>query len=342
MGGVAEPLHGAARRKYCLELPCFVHGKNGGGMYLYGLHVPGLQPVNALTGFRDLPWHEVALEQHVDGPPTSRGFSWSEGVMTYGASDDFCIQVTRHPRLSVRISAVREISAAELVHPVMVVVGAAVAWWTGRLSFHAAAVVMNGRAWVLLASPGGGKSTLATCLRGRGHAVLSDDLVVLDGRTVLAGPRSADLREGAVEHLTPADSEYLPWRKRWRAPLGPAPHEVPLGGFVVLEWGDAVETRPADAAERLRALARFDGLLRGPVTPTDFLDLVDVPSYVVRRPPEWSALDATVSSLEELAATVVHGEPGVLREHQGMERRGGLAPGGEEPIGVEEFGDLGR
>jgi hypothetical protein len=310
-------------------------------MYLYGLHVPRLQSVNALTGFRHLPWHEVGLERHVDGPLAPEGFSWSEGAMTYGAPGHFCIEVIRHPRLSVRINAVREMTTAEIVHPVMTVVGATAAWWTGRLSFHAAAVVIDGRAWVLLGSPGGGKSTLAACLRQRGHAVLSDDLVVLDGRTVLAGPRSADLREAAVEQLTSTDAEFLPWRRRWRAPLGLAPHEVPLGGFVILEWGDTVETRPTDAAERLRAFARFDGLLQGPVTPTAFLDLVDVPSHVLRRPADWSALDASAASLEELAAAPVHREPRVLGEHQGGERRGGLAPRGDQPIGIEEGGDLG-
>jgi hypothetical protein len=317
-----------------------VHGKNGDGMYLYGLHVPALQSVNALTGSRDLRWHEVALGQHVDGPPTTTGFSWSDDAVTYGAPDDFGVEVTRRPGLCVRVTSGREMSTAEIVHPVMTFAGAAAAWWTGRLSFHAAAVVMDGRAWVLLASPGGGKSTLAACLRARGHPILSDDLAVLDGRTVLAGPRSADLRQGAAEHLTPARLEYLPWRKRWRTDLGAAPHEVPLGGFVLLEWGDAVETRRAGAVERLRAFARFDGLRQGPATATAFLDLLDVPSYVVRRPHQWSALDATAASLEALAAALPDGEPRVLDEHQGVERRGGFCPGGGESIGIEERADL--
>jgi hypothetical protein len=46
---------------------------------------------------------------------------------------------------------------------------------------HAAAVVLEGRAFVLAGSEGSGKSTFAALAESRGARVLSDDLVLLDG-----------------------------------------------------------------------------------------------------------------------------------------------------------------
>jgi hypothetical protein len=273
-------------------------------VYLYGLNVSGLTSRNVLTGSRELPWHEVMLEQTViDDLPTTTGVSWSEESVTLDVASAFRVDVTRRRQFAARVSGSEPMGVAELVHPIMVFVGAAVAWWTGRHSFHAATVVLRGRAWLLLGTAHGGKSTLAACLHARGHEVLGDDLAVLDGRTVLAGPRFADLRESAAAQLGVGRlQQTIPGRDRWRTGLGTAPYEVPLGGMVVLEWGDTLEACRADPAQRLSTLAAFDALGRGPVSPTAFLDLLDVPSYVVRRPREWSALDATASAIEEVAS----------------------------------------
>jgi hypothetical protein len=266
---------------------------------------------------------------------------WSDRVVTLRAEGQFSVEVSRDPELSVCVRSPERLGSAEIVHPVMAFVAAVVASWTGRLSFHAAAVVLRGRAWLLMAPPGGGKSTLAACLRSCGQVVLSDDLAVLDGRTVLAGPRSADLREGAATHLGSGDLMRTGAdRMRWRTDLGGAPYEVPLGGLVGLEWGDGLELRPARVAEVLQLLAAADGLGRGPVTPTGFLDLLDVPAYVLRRAPSWEVLDATLESIEAVAAAVTGGQPGVLEQQHGGEDGIGRSPGGGQALIVDHLGDV--
>lgn len=272
-------------------------------MYLYGLRVPALGSQNVLVGSRNLPWHEVDLHQQTGTAPTATAVTWTDDVVTLDAAGRFSVDVVRGSRYAVRVRAMHPLPRAALVHPVMTFVGAVVASWTGRLSFHAAAVVIDGRAWLLLAHPGGGKSTLAACMRARGHAVLGDDLAVLDGCTVLAGPRSADLREEAAAHLAAGRLHRgLAGRERWRTDLGAAPHEAPLGGIVTLDWADGFSMRRPGVAERLGILATFDALGRGAVRPSAFLDLLDVPVYQIRRPSDWSGLDATLSSVEDVAA----------------------------------------
>lgn len=271
-------------------------------MYLYGLKVLALGSRNVLAGSRNLPWHEVDLHQRAGMPPADTAVTWTDDVVTLDAGGHFSVEVVRAPRFAVRVTSGHPLATPALVHPVMAFVGAVVASWTGRLSFHAAAVVIQGRAWLVLAHPGGGKSTLAVTMRAHGHAVLSDDLAVVDGRTVLAGPRSADLREEAAAHLAIGRLHHaLAGRERWRTDLGTAPYEAPLGGMVTLEWAEGFSLRRPGVAERLGILATFDALGRGLVRPSAFLDLLDVPLYEIRRARDWSGMDATLSSIEDLA-----------------------------------------
>ncbi len=61
---------------------------------------------------------------------------------------------------------------------------AALAWRLpsrGGMLLHAAAVTLDGRAFLLAGSEGSGKSTFAALAESRGARVLSDDLVLLDG-----------------------------------------------------------------------------------------------------------------------------------------------------------------
>lgn len=100
---------------------------------------------------------------------------------------------------------------------------------------HAAIIERRGRAAILAAPPGSGKSTLTAALIGRGWRLLSDELTLIDPSRGLAvaiarpvslknasidlirgftagaviGPRIEDTAKGAVAHLKPpADSVY--------------------------------------------------------------------------------------------------------------------------------------
>lgn len=270
-------------------------------MDMYGLRVPALSPGRARSGSRRLPWHDLELDVVRADPPHETRATTTDSSATLEVAGDLRVHVTRHP-LAARISAARPISTNELIHPLMVYVGAAVAHWTQRTSFHAAAVVLGGKAWLFLGPPHAGKSTLAASLHARGHVVMADDLAVLDDRTVLAGPPVADLREAAARHLaTKAVVSSGRGRIRWRADLGDAPYEVPLGGFVSLAWSEKTQMRRADAAERLTALARSDALWSGPVTTTAFLDLLDAPFYVLERKEDWATMGDVIRIIEGLA-----------------------------------------
>ncbi len=78
---------------------------------------------------------------------------------------------------------------------------------------HGSALVMGGRAVVLIGPKSSGKSTTTTALLGRGHALLSDDITGLDFLEqevqVRSGYPGVRLRPGSVNHLF-GDVEALP------------------------------------------------------------------------------------------------------------------------------------
>ena len=272
--------------------------------FLYGLDMPHLGDAASLTGPRNESWFPVDLRLESGGAPPGTAFTASDDRAELAVAGDLTVHVHRDPAFTAVVTSPVPVAASRLVHPVLAFVGAVVARWTDRVPLHAASVVVGGRAWLLAAPPEGGKSTAAACLAERGHPVLADDLTVLAGRTVLAGPRSADLREPTVTALerlrSGADAVA---GGRWRRSLGAAPHEAPLGGIVLLGWGERFEVRQLGAVERLAALAEHDALSQGPATPAAFLDLLDVPMYAVRRPRSWDALESSLSALEQLLLT---------------------------------------
>lgn len=127
----------------------------------------------------------------------------------------------------------------ELVHPGLSPVGVMFAHWQGREAFHAGGFVVDGRVWGLLGGHGSGKSTTLAGLAGAGVEVMTDDVLVIQGRTAFAGPRCIDLRPDAarqVEHRT-----GLPVRARAsarrRLSLAQTKCTAPVAGWVELRWG---------------------------------------------------------------------------------------------------------
>ena len=113
------------------------------------------------------------------------------------------------------------------------------------LIVHAASLEKGGRALVLPAPPGSGKSTLCAALMLSGWRLLSDELTLIDINTGLLhplarpvnlknesidiiaqtfpeaifGPRVPDTQKGCISHLKPTrqsiDATHLPARARW-------------------------------------------------------------------------------------------------------------------------------
>jgi hypothetical protein len=136
----------------------------------------------------------------------------------------------------------------ELVHPHLAPGAAVLARWLGRETLHAGAVLAGGGAWAMLGDRESGKSSTLDWLAAHGHPVLADDLLVLDGSDVLAGPRCIDLRADAAQRLGAGEPlGVVGTRERWRLRLGPLASSAPLRGWGILDWGDDVAVEPVRA-----------------------------------------------------------------------------------------------
>ena len=160
------------------------------------------------------------------------------------------------PGGSVRLFLSRNVARCDLAHPYLSVTGMLDAYWGDGLGLHAGAVVIDGRAWVIVAAKGGGKTTTLALLDRAGHPVLADDLSVVGPQLeVHRGPRFLDLRQDVAERLAIGeDRGYIGMRRRWRHRISDAPLTAPLGGVVVPVWGDPF-VDPVQGAGRLEALA---------------------------------------------------------------------------------------
>jgi hypothetical protein len=187
-----------------------------------------------------------------------------------------------------------------IVHPLLTAAGVIFAWWHGFEALHAGAFATPEGAWALLGEQGAGKSSMLARLALAGRPVLTDDLLIVDGKLALAGPRCLDLRE---DGLGPAGLEAMtePVRgsERHRLRLGPVEPEVPLRGWILLSWGNDLELRPLSPTERLEQLSaqrnvqgiRVDGLLQ----------LARLPAWELKRPLEWDSFEPAVHQVLELA-----------------------------------------
>jgi hypothetical protein len=143
-----------------------------------------------------------------------------------------------------------------------------------------------------------GKSSTLAWLALRDHAVLTDDVLVLDGEAAFAGPRAIDLREETAERFgIGAALGVVGSRERWRVGLPQLPARVPFRGWIFLSWGDRVAARRLRASECLGPLLASLTLRMDPATPRDVLDLAALPAWSLQRPREWERLEEGMECL---------------------------------------------
>lgn len=269
-------------------------------MLAYGLWIPDL-----LSGEDEQPvpagWAKLSIEQRAGLAPVEDVDLVGDDRASFSAPGRLLLTVERDPLRAV-ITAPAPVDDASLIHPLLAFVGAAAARWQGRSAFHAAAVVLDGGAWLLLGNAGSGKSTTASYLHALGVPVLADDLSVIDGATVLAGPRVGDLRAEAAERFGRGVELDAPLgRSRWREVYADVPPVVPLSGFVVLAWGEDFVVDRVAPKDRLAVLGGSDALQLAPSAHRAFLDLLPVPMWRVTRRAGWVDLDSTTDALHQLA-----------------------------------------
>lgn len=254
----------------------------------YGLRVSGLD----LEGSgREAPesWPEWSLSQIV-GPADDRpGLDVWPAEARIGLPGIGEMWLDRQER-SITLRANAHWSGEALLHPVLAPAAAVIAHWMRRSSLHAAAVVVDGGAWGLLAERGGGKSTTAALFADRGCGLLTDDLLVAEGETCFAGPAAVDLRAEAAAQLGGRPLGRLGNRERWRKPLPVGALEAPLSGWIELRWSDGpAAVACADVSDRLQILSHHAGL---PLSGENLLALADRPMLRFTRPhsvAHWSA-----------------------------------------------------
>jgi hypothetical protein len=190
-----------------------------------------------------------------------------------------------------------------LVHPYLAPVALIMSRWLGREGMHGGGVVAGGGVWAVLGHKTAGKSTMLAWLASSGVPVFSDDVLVIDDGIVLAGPRSIDLRREAARRLGAGEPlGRVGARSRWRLPLGPVPAELPLKGWITLEWGDEIAIRELRGAERLAALLPHRGVRLAPTEPGALLRLSTLPHLQLVRPRRWGSLPDVTERLVDAIA----------------------------------------
>jgi hypothetical protein len=190
-----------------------------------------------------------------------------------------------------------------LVHPLLTPPLSIIARWRGDIALHAGGFFANNRAWGLLGQKKAGKSTVLAELGRLGHPLLADDLFVLNGKSVRAGPACVDLRPDAAKRIPEARFiGEIGTRARYRlsTPLGPA--RSALAGFFLLDWSrdGVVSIDRIPAAEGMHVLYKHEYLaILGPTDPNKILDLLEVPVWRVRRPRNWNLMGNVISRILE-------------------------------------------
>jgi hypothetical protein len=277
-----------------LQLPPIVSGvhRNGseqsfGSLGAYGLVLTGLDGAHAFMRpqANDAPVFRVQVEVDTlhEGP----------SILTRESADIRLIGGGRLRLERGRDEAVYFLTDRptdeELLHPYLAP-AAALRWqWSGREALHAGAVGVGSGAILLLGAKESGKSTTLSWLATVGQAaVLTDDLAVMDGMEVMAGPRSIDLR------IDPGGAsprgQVVRRGERDRLQVAGGPSTLPVIGLAVLEWGDDLGFTSIPFADRLDVIARNRTFPQVPADPLAMFDLASVPMIRASRPKDMGRL----------------------------------------------------
>lgn len=268
----------------------------GGRAAAYGLRIDGIPPSTAAVEAAPEAWPLVRVRQSVgeDDPaePADGRTSTSFPLVTGGRLDLDAGAATAHFRTP------GVLSADDLLHPYFAPAAAWFSHWFGRHSFHAGAVVLGGKAYAVLGDKKAGKSSLLAWLSGAGFTVLADDLVVVDGGSVLTGPRCIDLRSATVEALRQArPGVAVRGGSRHRVTLAQTKLEWPLGGWVFLRWGEVTSMSVVPPRDRLARLGGHRAFRVPPLNPADLVTFAALPAWDLARPRGWDLMDEVVGVL---------------------------------------------
>jgi hypothetical protein len=228
-----------------------------------------------------------------------------ENRIATGRRGDSLLEVRGDPA-AIRIDLPETVSDEALVHPLLTVPISILARWRGDLTLHAGAFEHAGRAWGVVGGREAGKSTTLARLSQRGCPLLADDLLVLDGDDVRAGPTCVDLRPDVAQRIPGARSMgEVGGRERFRLSTPEGAVRASLAGIFLLEWGQDEGVRVDQIAppEALQVIFRQEYIaLLGPTDPAKVLELMKAPMWRVSRPRDWSRADEVIDEVLAVAA----------------------------------------
>jgi hypothetical protein len=262
-------------------------------------------PGRGAYGFRLLGITESDLLNHAEADwkvlELAQASGRSSGAPEYVGRDDALIKfrtggeaaIERDPCRAV-ITKPRPLTDDELVHPYLAPIAAVASFWLGRESFHAGGIVGADGVWGVLGDRRAGKSTLLAWLAQQGFGVFCDDVLVLDGHDVLAGPRSIDLREDASRELGAGEPLGRVGRRlRWRLTLPAVEGRLPLRGWILLRWGRPARLSILPPSQRVPVLAAARAVRIPPQDPAALLRFAALPMWEIRRPRGFEATTHT-------------------------------------------------
>lgn len=270
-----------------------------GGRSVYGLRVFGLNRVvelPSLAAADEADLLPVRVSQSQGRPPALTGLSRRGGVRLL--ADGRVLALRRIDGTATYYGP--PLASDELAHPYLGAAAVTFSRWAQREVFHAGAFAVDGRAWIVIGGRTAGKSTLMAAIAAAGLPVIADDLAVLAGTTVYAGPRSIDLREpvppGALADPVP---RMRPSRSgtRSRVFLPPITARWPLGGWFFLHWDTDESSLSVPMSVLLGRLAAVRSVPDLPSDPATILTLSSYPAWDLRRPRDWRSLPSTVDML---------------------------------------------
>lgn len=265
------------------------------GVGAYGLRLDGVDAAGHLLTPADPAWPALAVERLISTVEPVRQH-WDEEHAVLRLHGGCHVGITRRP-LVATFRFTESHGDAAMVHPFLSGTCAVVSRWFGRESFHGGAFERGGRAWAVVGDRAAGKSSAMGWLAMNGYQVLTDDLVVIDGLEVLAGPRCLDLRTDAAAHLGVGDDlGVVGARRRWRVSLPSAPTRLPLGGWIIPAWGDSIDIAGLPPLGRL-AQVMPHLMLHTPLDAAAVLELAAVPCLRFARPAAWSSLSSSMEAL---------------------------------------------
>ena len=268
----------------------------------YGLRLVGDAPDSSLLVSVSPDAPEIRIERRAGTVEVDNVVSTDSATVPLLGGGGLALQ--RLPATAT-ITTPRPISDDELAHPYLAPIAAVHSHWLGRAAFHAGGIVVGDSVWGVIGEREAGKSTLLAAVHRIGGGIVADDLLVTEGETVFAGPRTLDLRQGAAEWLGQTRSLGVAGaRERWRLDLDPVESPLRLAGWVVPSWGTRIEVIPNGGAAAAHHLAGARSVTGLRISPRAFMAAAARPTVEMVRPRDFSQLEAGAHQL--LAALTAH------------------------------------